>query len=54
MNEIIFTQNVTLLDYIIRAIIAFGWIALIVYDAIQRHKEKQEHKKMYEEWLNRK
>lgn len=51
MNEIILTQDVSLFDFIIRASIVIGWIAVFIIDAIQRHKEKREHKRMYEEWL---
>ncbi len=54
MNEIIFTQDISLLDFIIKASIAIGWIVVMVIDAIQRHKERREQKRMYEEWLNRK
>ena len=54
MNEIIFTQNISLFDFIIRVLIVIGWIVVMIIDAIQRNKERREYKKMYEEWLNRK
>ena len=42
--------QVTMLDFIIRASIVIGWIVVMLIDAIQRHKEKCEHKRMFEEW----
>ena len=54
MNEILFTQDITMLDFIIRASIVIGWIVVMIIDAIQRHKERREFKRWCEEWRNRK
>jgi hypothetical protein len=53
MQEILFTQDITMLDFIIRVSIVIGWIVVMIFAAIQRHKERRDNKKMYEEWLNR-
>lgn len=54
MNEILFTQDVTMLDFIIRISIGIGWIIMLIAYPIYNWKEKREHKRMYEEWLHRK
>lgn len=54
MNRVLFTQDITIFDCIIRALIVIGWLTLMIIDAIQRHKEKREQKRLYEEWLKRK
>ena len=52
MQEVIFTQDVTMIDFIIRISIGVGWIIMLIAYFIHNWKEKREHKRMYEEWLN--
>ena len=51
MNEVIFTQNVTMLDIVIRISLFIGTVVILVISAIERHKDKRERKRL-EKWLN--
>lgn len=46
MQEVLFTQDVTMFDFIIRMSIGIGWIIMLVAYFVGKWKEKRD----YEKW----